>query len=958
MISTIMGIEKIKHLDAELPVVPWLWHTGASAQASWAQGMGMLQDWLQHHSLPARDTVVVLPQTAHMVLAKQAWSKVVGGWMPRFETVGSLLQRLAAPSQEPGAMGLVLDETLDLLWFSRQLRQSALGRRWLREAPAQADVAMTRMVALAHDWLKVCMGLPPDEREAWVGQTHQWCQQQKVQMPDTKTWQEADVEDLGARERWLAGLALDAAMQSWKPLAQRYQPLFEHDPAAWVLVTVGHAIVPGSDAALMQHVMHTAQARQTPVCWMPACWSGEWEVNTPAPDQTPKSWPTLTQAQHFNDEAQASAAWILAAVQRKRDSELRDPVVLVTQDRVLSRRVRALLMAHESAAGLVIQDESGWTLSTTRAAATVTRLLAAAQPSVDTWGVLDWLIQGWCVIPPEQGQVQALEMAWRQQQVTKPWVQASDTTVWPWAQQVLMPLHELAATPVPLVQALGRLQQVLEAAGAWAALQQDEAGKAVIKALRLMALQADDGNVSGDVLAGQWALLAQQHTVNLSALTDWVQQCLARVNFEPTVDAPTHTVDVVLTPMGRAALRPFACVVMPGVDEGQLGVMPPAGHLMGANEAGLGLPSPQQKWQSQWAAFALLAAQPEVRAVYRQSKDGGPVAPGAWLGRWWSLAQPGTWLEAHWPLAPDPRQMLLLSNQPMAPVNPGLMPADPLRPNKLSPSGYLRLRECPYRYFALDLLRLREPDEHDEGMAQQDYGNWLHEVLRRFHAPELEGRRQWLPEHDVQQWLAIAEEVAHEQGLHGVRKHAHLALYECTLEALASRYVSWHHEQQVEGWHPKQLEQQLSLTWSMPDASSLTLYGKLDRVDAKGAGANAQTRVIDYKTGSLISLKAKVKEPLEDTQLAFYALLVQQDTQEQALQAMYLHLNPEKVQSVVHPEVANSAAQLAEGIRSDMARIYQGHAMPAMGEGRLCERCEVRGLCRKDHQSGVAEVQS
>jgi ATP-dependent helicase/nuclease subunit B len=40
--------------------------------------------------------------------------------------------------------------------------------------------------------------------------------------------------------------------------------------------------------------------------------------------------------------------------------------------------------------------------------------------------------------------------------------------------------------------------------------------------------------------------------------------------------------------------------------------------------------------------------------------------------------------------------------------------------------------------------------------------------------------------------------------------------------------------------------------------------------------------------------------------------------------------------------------QLLEAIQDDMARIAGGVAMPALGEGRACEYCAARGLCRKD----------
>lgn len=988
-----MGIEKIKHLPGDLPGVLWRWHTGATALASWAQGVRLVHDWLQGQGVSVRDAVVVVPQMPHVFLAKQVWAREVGGWMPRFETAGSLLQRLPAPAVSADAAGMVLDETLDLLWIHQQLRQSGLGRQWLRDAPAHAQLASARAMALAHEWLKICLGLAPSRRTAWVDQTLAWCVQQRIHQPASQ-WQPSDLSDVGARERWLTGQALDWAMQSWPALAHRHQPLFECEASAWVLVTVGTAVVPGSDAFTMQQVLREAKSRHVPVCWMPACWSGEWPgdvADSTDRQQVVSPLPTLTAAQHFNDEAQAAASWVIAAVHQRRMDGVRDPVVLVTQDRVLSRRIRALLMPHEGKAGLVIQDESGWTLSTTRAAAAVTRLLAAAQPMADTWAVLDWLTHGWAQLPFEQGALQALkatEVSWRQHKVIHPWQHDEGDekafAAWPWARQLLAPLASLASSSVTLAEALGRLKLALQGAGVWQALMQDQAGQLVLKSLRLADVPADEGGDAGYFSARQWELLSRQYAVNLSGLTDWVQQCLGRVNFEPQVQTAESAdvghiqeIDVVMTPMGRAVLRPFAGVVMPGVDENQLGVMPPAGHLLGSSEAALGLPEPQLRWQSQWAAFALLAAQPQVRAVYRQSHDGGPLAPSAWLGRWWALAQPATWHDQHWPLVPDPRPEQALDMQPLEPVLPCLDSCehepDLLFSDRLSPSAYQRLRDCPYRYFALDLLRLREPDEHDEGMAQQDYGNWLHEVLRRFHSPELEGRRRWPPEEDLPQWLKLAEEVALEQGLHATRKAAHLALYQSSLAVLAEKYVAWHHQQQAAGWHARHLEQQVSVCWAQPagaepdapEAWQLTLYGKLDRVDAKGSGASI--RVIDYKTGSLTTLNDRVKKPLEDTQLAFYALLLSmqaqasrrdvsaRETPGNALEAMYLHLSNEKVQAVNHTQVVFSADQLAQGICSDMARIRQGHPMPALGEGALCDRCEVRGLCRKDHQASVAQ---
>ncbi|RZL37636.1 MAG: PD-(D/E)XK nuclease family protein, partial [Rubrivivax sp.] len=73
----------------------------------------------------------------------------------------------------------------------------------------------------------------------------------------------------------------------------------------------------------------------------------------------------------------------------------RRPVALLAQDRIVIRRVRALL-ARQS---VPVHDETGWTLATTPAAAAVMALLRAALSggAVDDW--LAWmksaLAAGW-----------------------------------------------------------------------------------------------------------------------------------------------------------------------------------------------------------------------------------------------------------------------------------------------------------------------------------------------------------------------------------------------------------------------------------------------------------------------------------------------------------------------------------------------------------------------------------
>jgi ATP-dependent helicase/nuclease subunit B len=105
---------------------------------------------------------------------------------------------------------------------------------------------------------------------------------------------------------------------------------------------------------------------------------------------------------------------------------------------------------------------------------------------------------------------------------------------------------------------------------------------------------------------------------------------------------------------------------------------------------------------------------------------------------------------------------------------------------------------------------------------------------------------------------------------------------------------------------------------------------------------------MDYKTESLQATKGRMEQPLEDTQLAFYAVLLPG----RELQAAYLNISERgEVRRVEHEELALGAHLLQEAIESEMQRIAQGAPLPALGEGRVCDYCAARGLCRRDQWS-------
>ena len=169
--------------------------------------------------------------------------------------------------------------------------------------------------------------------------------------------------------------------------------------------------------------------------------------------------------------------------------------------------------------------------------------------------------------------------------------------------------------------------------------------------------------------------------------------------------------------------------------------------------------------------------------------------------------------------------------------------------------------------------------------------------------------------------------------------------YRVALEALAPVYVHWLHKRDAEGWTWEQGELELRIV--PPGLGGTGLHGVIDRLDRR----SGIVQLIDYKTGAEAELRRKVDNPLEDTQLAFYAALVGAGD-DAPLTAMYLALDERRgPREIAHDDVAASAQVLLDGLAADLERIRAGSGLAAMGEGRVCEFCEARGLCRRDDWS-------
>ena len=600
----------------------------------------------------------------------------------------------------------------------------------------------------------------------------------------------------------------------------------------------------------------------------------------------------------FEDEAQAAAAEVVAALNAGRA-----PVALVALDRALVRRVRALLGREQ----IPLVDETGWVLATTRAAAAVVKLLQAAQPAAVQDTLLDWL-KDW---PGADARaLDSLEAQWRERRHVPD--RDAAARLWQRAQGHLLALAE--AGPRTLDRWLQRLRDTLTADGTLQRWQDDAAGAQVLAALRLT---GDSG--------GAWQQAAAQTRLSLGGFLAWVQATLEQSPYLPPPDAQAV---VVLTPLARAFGRPFGHIVMPGADHRHLGSSESPPALIGdAWGAALGLDHAEARRQRQQAALAHLLRAEHLTLLRRRRDADEPLAESPAV-EWLLLSRQRSGAPA-WPLQP---WQPVRSARASAPVARPLPAAAGALPALLSATQLEALRACPYRFYARAVLRLDEAEELDTGLAKRDYGNWLHAVLHEFHstrdygappAPQLQG---------------AADQVSRSMNLDA----GEMLPWRASFEAFAPAYLAWCGTRESQGWFWADGESDHRV--APPELGGLALRGRIDRIDHGPAG---ERQLLDYKTGSAEGLKKKVRQPLEDTQLAFYAALLQAD---EDFAAAYVALDtPAAPQEIAHEQVHLSAATLLHGLGDEWQRLREGAALPALGEGPVCETCEARGLCRRDH---------
>jgi ATP-dependent helicase/nuclease subunit B len=602
-------------------------------------------------------------------------------------------------------------------------------------------------------------------------------------------------------------------------------------------------------------------------------------------------------------------------------------IAIVAQDRVVARRMRALLERAE----ILVADETGWTFATLSVSTVLERWLTALQSDFYHVDLLDLLKSPFIFADMSASErksaVYQLEQLLRKQGVVAGLDKFSalagyETVLY----QPLVRLCQAAASleqkkKKTLAEWLAALRESLRVLGIDKGLQQDDAGLQLLAALQNW----------------QRELAIDEGRYRFAEWRRWLAQQLDTETFrDSSIDSQVR-----FTHLAATRWRAFDAVLLLGCD---------ADHLPGAADGGrwfndavrssLNLPT-----RSTHAArqrddlLGLFALNDCVLVTWQKDRNGeaGLLSPYLEMLRDLHDLTYGddlTETVLHTYLAAvDARSVAL----PPA-AQPAPTAAADVVPASVSISAYNSLVACPYQFYARHILRLNELDEVQEGIEKRDYGERVHEILQRFHEryPQVSD----YPEDELQVALRqISEEVFTDLLQRDFEALAWLARWFKSLPA----YIEWQKQNEAQGWRYDESES--TFDW---DLEVVRLRGRIDRLDVNGEAK----RVLDYKTQNEQILRNKLREPGEDVQLACYAYA------HEAADAAFVSIENGKVKLVEPKDDVPLLAQLnAERLVNVMGNIRGGSGLPANGIDQACTHCEMRGVCRKGEWTSGRGIQ-
>ncbi len=627
---------------------------------------------------------------------------------------------------------------------------------------------------------------------------------------------------------------------------------------------------------------------------------------------------------------------------------------IVSEDRKLSRRVRALL----ERANVYIQDMAGWSLSTTSAAAVLERWLECIEEDFDYRPMLDLLKSHFYQSQP--GDAEQLEAVYRLE---------NDIILHEnighgirrYRKQLDYRLHRLENWPKNTYNNIIQLLEQLEKAAQHLQLlyrsnkknclsEYLDALTASLEPLGIMTSFADDAAGMNILSTLQDMRNGLQHSnpgMQWGDFRTWLGMTLEHQLFSPQT-APSA---VSLMSLAQAECRHYDALIIAAADKQHLPGKPDASPFFNQSvRLSLGLSDWQQQREHKLEQFKrLLQASEQILITCKQEDNGEPVPLSPWIEAvktFHALTHDDSLQNTYLQQLLDQNTSVFICDTDKLPeIAQQPRPSLPLEaiPQRMSASAHQRLIDCPYKYFAGDGMKLKPPDEIREELQKSDYGERVHKILNAFHRPVKNlpapfadkltaDNKDSATSHLILISEAVFKQDMEDNALH--RSWLHRWMQHIPA------YIDWQIRQQQD-WNISETEKQCEAT--MNDIK-LTLYGRLDRIDIN-AEHNSHHSIIDYKTGFTAS-QADVSSG-EDVQLATYALLAG-DTSS----VKYLSLDESngavKTKATLEGEDLRSLGHdIRTRLQTVIAMERNGSPMPAWGDQRTCGYCDFAGLCRK-----------
>ncbi len=653
----------------------------------------------------------------------------------------------------------------------------------------------------------------------------------------------------------------------------------------------------------------------------------------------------------------------------------KNSIAVISEDRKLSRRLRALL----ERANIPLLDKAGWTLSTTQAASIIERWLECIEEDFSAYPLLDCLKSPYINIINSNGQTPEQLTEAREkyrkniyrfehdlifhENVSNNIAQYKDKlkqrlkrlTHWPvtaydelietldYINQTAQPLLALYQSDkkVRLSDFIDAVLDNLQQLGVMQKYQDDEAGLVIVNTLETLkqSFQFSDPELS-------W-----------TDCRTWLGMALESQHFTPL----TSNRQVQLITLEQSCQQYFDCIIIAAAESQHFPGSASNSPLFNqAVRASLGLPTWEQQRLLRHELFnrALMSA-PEVliTACNQEKGEQKPVSP--WLElliNFYHLCYQKLPLNKQLQQLVQSQSEVFNCDERALPDEAAVpAPAIPhdLIPERVSASSYQRLINCPYQYFSADGLQLKPLEELSDELKKAGYGERIHLILQVFHdghkkhgkafqqsitSDNRKQAEQYLT--DISEKIFITDlenNVLHRSWLYRWKKHI-------------PSYINWQIMQQAD-WQTFLCEENLevSLNDEQNNAqddyqnSSLKIYGRLDRIDKnRQDGSHA---IIDYKTGRTAS-----QEDIdngENVQLSVYALL-----DNEASEVSYLSVDSSNQKVETRSTLAEENLQLnrsnnKQRLSEVFKQIKNQQPLHAWGDDTVCCYCNFSGLCRK-----------